>query len=163
MRSTFLIGFGAWAFTWGSLLAKASDARPHVPGGVFAATVVGAERAMPRGEATFGAVAASGTRAFTITLGAHGATGAVVLTGLEGHAPRSGIYPIAEIGDPAGRFHALYVAGPAERPTGAYRATRGTLEVFSATATGIEGRFEFDAADDDAGVKVSGWFTAQAE
>ena len=163
MRSTLLLGFGAWAFTWGTLLAKASDAGPRVPGGAFAATVVGAERAMPRGEAAFGAAEADGRRVFTITLGAHGETGAVVLTALRRETPRPGVYPIAEIGDPAGEFHAIYLAGSAERPAGAYRATRGTLEVFSASAGAMDGRFEFDGTEDGADVKVSGWFTAQAQ
>jgi hypothetical protein len=150
MRSALLIGFGAWAFTWGTLLAKAADARPHIPGGAFAATVTGAERALPRGEATFGA---ADSATFTITLGAHARDGAVVLTRRSGAAPRPGVYRIAEIGEAdSSEFHALYLAGPAEHATGAYRAASGTLEVFSVTASGMEGRFEFDAADEARGV-----------
>jgi hypothetical protein len=161
MRSALLVGFGAWAFTWGTLIAKATDARPRAAGGTFAATVAGAERATPHGEATFGIAENGGERAFTITLGAHATDGAVVLTSLAGAAPRRGVYRIGEIGHPGAAFHAIYLAGSAERPAGAYRATGGTLEVFSATDRGVEGRFHFDAADEDGRVTVSGWFTAQ--
>ena len=164
MRSALLVGFGAWAFTWGTLLAKAADARPHVEGGAFSATVTGAERALPRGEASFGTVAFGDSRTFTITLGVHGKDGAVVLTSLAGQTPKPGVYRITEVGAPGHHtFHALYLPGAAERPTGAYRAQGGVLQVFTATAGGIEGRFEFDAADEEREVAVSGWFTAQAD
>jgi hypothetical protein len=164
MRSALLVGFGAWAITWGTLLAKAADARPHVEGGAFAATVTGAERALPRGEAAFGTVSSGDARTFTITLGANGKDGAVVLTSLEGETPKPGVYRITEVG-PGGHhtFHALYLPGTAERPTGAYRAQGGVLEIVTATAEGIEGRFEFDAADEEREVAVSGWFTAQGD
>jgi hypothetical protein len=165
MRSALLVGFGAWAFTWGALLAKANDARPHVPGGAFSATVTGAERAVPRGEAAFGTVgSADGSRIFTITLGAHAKDGAVVISSVGGETPRPGAYRITEVGTPGHHtFHAPFLPGSAEHPTGAYRAESGVLEVFSASAEGLEGRFEFDAADDEREVAVSGWFTAQAD
>ena len=164
MRSALLVGLGAWAITWGTLLAKAADARPHVEGGAFAATVTGAERALPSGEASFGAVAACDARTFSITLGAHGKEGAVVFTSLDGETPRPGVYRITEVGDGGHHtFHALYLPGTAERPTGAYRAQGGVLEIVAATAESIEGRFEFDAADEEREVAVSGWFTAHAD
>ena len=38
MRSTLLVGFGAWAFTWGAVLVNGTPARAYLPAGVFAAT-----------------------------------------------------------------------------------------------------------------------------
>lgn len=138
---------------------------------MFAATVTGAVQARPRGQATFGTVAQDGSQAaFSVTLDAPGEGGAVVLTGLPAERPRPGrVYRISEMGE-GGPFHALYIAGSAERPRGAFRATRGALEVISASPTTIEARFRFEArgflaaepAAEDREVTLSGWFTAEA-
>lgn len=94
MRSALLVGFGAWAFTWGAVLVNGPAARAHVPGAVFAATVTGTVEARPRGEAAFGAVAQErGAATFSITLTSPAHDGAVVLTARGGERPRDARIP----------------------------------------------------------------------
>ena len=171
MRSTLLVGFGAWAFTWGAVLVNGTPARAYLPPGVFAATVTGAVEARPRGAAVFGAVAQDGgaaTLSIALTSPAH--DGAVVLTARSGERPRPGrSYRISASGGP-GTFSALYVAGSTERPTGVFRATTGTIEILGVDAGRIEARFRLEArgflaaAPDEEGrtVAVTGWFTAES-
>lgn len=172
MRSALLVGIGAWAFTWGAVLVNGLPARAQVPGGVFAATVTGAVEARPRGEAAFGAVAQGGGAAtFSITLTSPAQDGAVVLTARSGERPQPGrSYRISDSGAP-GTFSALYLAGPAERPAGAFRATSGTLEILGADAGRIEARFRLEARgflaaepeNERRTVAMTGWFNAESQ
>ena len=171
MRSTLLVGFGAWAFTWGAVLVNGVPARAHVPGGVFAATVTGAVEARPRGEAVFGAVDQDrGAATFSITLASPAQDGAVVFTARGGERPRPGrSYRISGNGAP-GTFSALYVAGSAEHPAGVFRATNGSLEILGADAGMIEARFRMHARgflanepeNEQRTVALTGWFNAES-
>jgi hypothetical protein len=134
----------------------------------FEASVDGGISARPAGEVTFGVVgdSASGVAAFSITLGGADSSGAILFTSLDGRLPAPGRY---ELSDTAGTgFRATYVAGSAERPSGLFRAKRGTLEITGSSAEHISGHFSFtgagflarDPSDEGSEVKITGAFLA---
>jgi len=140
-------------------------------GSYFEAAVEGAVIARPSGEVAFGIVgdSAAGMAAFTITLDGEGSTGAILLTSLEGTMPAPGRYVVTD-GGVAGAtgFRASYIAGSADRPSGLFRAERGTLEITASSAGHLSGQFAFtgagflglDPSDQGSEVTVSGAFTA---
>lgn len=132
----------------------------------FEASVVGGMSALPAGAVAFGVVgdSGSGVSAFTITLEGRDSSGAILFTSLDGRTPAPGRYELSDT-TTAG-FRALYVAGSASRPTGLFRAERGTLEITAASAERISGHFTFtgggflagDPSDEGSEVRVSGAF-----
>ena len=58
--------------------------------------------------------------------------------------PAPGRYELSDT--TADGFRAMYIAGSSERPTGLYRAKRGTLEITASSAEHISGHFSFTAA-----------------
>ena len=123
----------------------------------FDAEVRGAVSARHSGRVVVGPVAAAiGPGAYTITLGASGETGAIVLTRLGSEPLRSGRYPVGESAalDAAGGFRVLYLAGTATRPEGVFRGESGTLDLEVEESGSVRGRVEvtasgFVAADPD--------------
>jgi hypothetical protein len=166
MRSVAVLGFGVIALTTGAFISAGAAA-----GSYFEAAVEGAVSARPSGEVAFGIVGdtATGVAAFTITLGAEGSAGAILFTSLEGRMPTPGRYEVTD-GDVAGAtgFRASYIPGSAERPSGLFRAERGTLEITAASAGHISGHFSFtgvgfltsDPSDERSEVAVSGAFSS---
>jgi hypothetical protein len=92
--------------------------------------------------------------------------GAVVFTRSNGGRLDRGVYRVGE--DRSGEIQALVVTGSPTRPTGAFRARRGTLTITRSRGDSIEGRFEIDAVGFDAadqgdetrGLRVDGAFAA---
>ncbi|HEU5039905.1 MAG TPA: hypothetical protein VFT84_03730 [Gemmatimonadales bacterium] len=115
----------------------------------FSAEVRGAVTRHYSGHVVLGPVGRPGEAeaAYTITLGAEGGTGAIVLTRLGSEPLRPGRYPLGESAalDSAGGFRVLYLAGSATRPEGVFRAESGTVEIESADAGGIRGALELTA------------------
>ena len=103
----------------------------------FEAYTSGARTVGLRGKASYGTVGENGSGAFVVTLGANAPEGAVLFTRADGRALTPGIYPLAE--DPARGVQALVITGPATRPTGAYRARRGTLTIGGMRGDVLEG------------------------
>ncbi len=85
--------------------------------------------------------------AFTISLGAEGGSGAIVLTRLGGGAPGPGRYPVGESAalDSAGGFRVLYLAGGATRPEGVFRAESGTVEIAAEGSGELRGHLDVAA------------------
>lgn len=82
--------------------------------------------------------------AFTISLGAEGGSGAIVLTRLGGGPPGPGRYPVGESAalDSAGGFRVLYLAGSATRPEGVFRAESGTVEIAAEGSGELRGHLD---------------------
>jgi hypothetical protein len=177
MRSVAVLGFGVIALTTGAFISAGAAAgggkviSSLARGSYFEAAVEGAVSARPSGEVAFGIVgdSASGVAAFTITLDAGDSAGAILFTSLEGRMPAPGRYEVTD-GAVAGAtgFRASYIAGSAERPSGLFRAERGTLEITASSAGHISGQFSFtgagflvsDPSDESSEVIVSGAFTS---
>jgi hypothetical protein len=174
MKSIAVLGFGVIALTTGAFLsAGAAGSGMTISslarGSYFEAAVEGAVSARPSGEVAFGIVgdSASGVAAFTITLGDESESGAIIFTSLEGKMPVPGRYEVTDgAGTGTSGFRASYVAGSAERPSGLFRAVRGTLEISASSAGHISGQFSFtgtgfmvsESSDEGAEVTVSGAF-----
>ena len=173
MRTTTLLLLGGLAV---SAAAGRTAALHHSGAGVtgirFAALVRGAMHRNHPGRVAMGAVSAPGAGGvpFTITLGADGGTGAVVLTRVAGGPPTPGRYPVGESAalDSAGGFRMLYLAGSATRPEGVFRGERGTLEITAGAGGRLGGRLEAEATgflaeqpeDETRRVRVSASFGA---
>lgn len=169
MKSTAMLGLGVIALSAGAFItagAESGQAGTPVRSSHFEAAVHGGISARPTGEVAFGVVGdtAGGVAAFTITLGGSDSAGAILFTSLDGRMPEPGRY---ELSDTASHgFRAMYVAGSAERPTGLFRAERGTLDITASSAERISGHFSFtgagflasDPSDEGSEVKVSGAF-----
>jgi len=164
MKSVAVLGLGVIALTAGAFIT--AGAAPGTSGSYFEASVEGGMSARPAGEVAFGVVGDSGTgvSAFTITLGGADSSGAILFTSLEGRMPAPGRYELSDT--TAGGFRAMYIAGSSERPTGLYRAKRGTLEITASSAEHISGHFSFtgagflagDPTDEGSEVKIDGAF-----
>jgi hypothetical protein len=178
MRSVAVLGIGVVALTTGAFISAGAAAgggkaiSSLARGSYFEAAVEGAVSAKPSGEVAFGVVGdtASGVGAFTITLGAESSAGAILFTRLEDGMPAPGRYEVTD-GAVAGAsgFRASYIAGSPERPSGFFRAERGTLEITASGAGHISGQFSFtgvgfvssDPSDESSEVTVSGAFTSR--
>jgi hypothetical protein len=164
MLGTGIIALAAGAFITAGAAVGRGDRLP--PGAYFEATVEGGMHARPAGDVAFGVVgdSGSGVSAFTITLDGEDSSGAILFTSLEGRLPAPGRYELTDTG--ATGFRAMYVAGSSERPTGLFRAKRGTLEITASSAEQISGHFTFvgagflarDPWDEGSEVKISGAF-----
>jgi hypothetical protein len=147
------------------LLSATAVAMPEVPA-AYVADVRGAATAELRGPAEFGRARGSHEGPFVITLGARD-DGAVVLTRWDGGRPWAGEYQITPEPSADG-IQALVVTGPAARPTGVFRAHRGTVSIISSSLRHMAGRFEMDATGylaaepdrEDRELRVRGSFTA---
>jgi hypothetical protein len=177
MKSVAVLGFGVIALTTGAFISAGAAAGSGTAilslarGSYFEAAVEGAVSARPSGEVAFGIVGdtATGMAAFTIALDAEGSAGAILFTSLEGRMPNPGRYQVTD-GEVAGTtgFRASYIAGSAERPSGLFRAERGTLEITASSAGHISGRFSFtgagflasDPSNESSEVTVSGAFSS---
>lgn len=161
MKSIAGLSLGVIALTASAFITAGAAAGR----GNFEASVEGGMVARPVGDVAFGVVGdtAAGVAAFTITLEGSDSSGAILFTSLDGRMPAPGRY---ELGDHDGGFRAMYVAGSAERPTGLFRAERGTLEITASGAEHISGHFSFtgagftaaDPADEESVVTVNGAF-----
>ena len=146
----------------------------HMPESVaarsaFSGMIRGAVTALPDGGARFGMVSrqAGSPAAFSLTLGVGDREGSVLISApVEGEL-RPGSYPIRDDAE-TGTVRALVVTGPAERPTGTFRARRGTLTLTQVSDSTMSGRFELTAtgfltenpADETRSVTASGSFAA---
>jgi hypothetical protein len=155
------------ACTLGTCLLAATIAAGATGPSWFEARTTGARTLTLRGSAEFGSVPSLGEQSpFVITLGAHSAMGAVVLTRRDGARPEPGVYRLAE--ESVDGIQALVVTGPPDRPTGVYRARSGLLTVTSSDSSAVTGRFEIDAMgydvadplEEDRPLRVHGLFTA---
>jgi hypothetical protein len=135
----------------------------------FEAYTSGARTVALRGKASYGTVGENGSGAFVVTLGANAPEGAVLFTRADGRALTPGIYPLAD--DPARGVQALVITGPATRPTGAYRARRGTLTIGGMRGDVLDGYFTIEAvgfaadipADEGQELEVRGAFSASRD
>ena len=135
----------------------------------FEAYTSGARTVGLRGKASYGTVGENGSGAFVVTLGANAPEGAVLFTRADGRALTPGIYPLAE--DPARGVQALVITGPATRPTGAYRARRGTLTIGGMRGDVLDGYFTIEAvgfaadspANEGQALEVRGAFSASRD
>lgn len=135
----------------------------------FEAYTSGARTVALRGKASYGTVGENGSGAFVVTLGANAPEGAVLFTRADGRALTPGIYPLAE--DPARGVQALVITGPATRPTGAYRARRGTLTIGGMRGDVLDGYFTIEAvgfaadspANEGQELEVRGAFSASRD
>jgi hypothetical protein len=135
----------------------------------FEAYTSGARTVALRGKASYGTVGENGSGAFVVTLGANAPEGAVLFTRADGRTLTPGIYPLAE--DPARGVQALVITGPATRPTGAYRARRGTLTIGGMRGDVLDGYFTIEAvgfaadspADEGQELEVRGAFSASRD
>jgi hypothetical protein len=164
---TGIIALTAGAFiTAGAAVGSGNGLATLTRSSYFEASVQGGMSARPAGDVAFGVVgdSGSGVSAFSITLGGEDSSGAILLTSLDGRMPAPGRYEVSDTAD-AG-FRAMYVAGSVERPTGLFRAKRGTLEITASGPEHISGHFSFtgagflasDPSDEGSEVKVSGAF-----
>ena len=106
--------------------------------------------------------------AYTISLGAAGGTGAIVLTRLGGGPPGPGRYPVGESAalDTAGGFRVLYLAGSATRPEGVFRAESGTVEIAAEGPGEVRGSVDVaatgfvadDPDDESRGITITAGF-----
>jgi hypothetical protein len=161
MKSVAGLSLGVIALTAGAFITAGAAAGNRD----FEASVEGGVVAHPTGRVAFGVVGDSGigVEAFTITLEGSDSSGAILFTSLDGRMPAPGRY---ELGDDDSGFRATYVAGSAERPTGLYRAERGTLEITASSPEHISGYFSFtgvgftaaDPSDERSEVTVDGAF-----
>ena len=169
MKSVAMLGTGIIALTAGAFItagAAVGSGNRLAPVSYFEATVEGGMRARPAGDVAFGIVgdSGSGVSAFTVTLGGEDASGAILFTSLEARMPAPGRYELSDTGGTG--FRAMYVAGSSERPTGLFRAKRGTLEITASSPEHISGHFSFagagflarDPSDEGSEVKISGAF-----
>jgi hypothetical protein len=174
MKSVAILGMGVIALTTGAVITAGAAAgignglAPLKDASYFEASVEGGMSARPAGEVAFGVVGDSGSvvSAFTITLGGADSSGAILFTSVDGRMPAPGRYQLSDTA--ATGFRAMYVAGSAERPTGLFRAKRGTLEITGSSAEHISGHFSFtgagflasDPTDEGSEVKINGAFLA---
>jgi hypothetical protein len=144
-----------------SLLANG----PASPDVGHRARVAGALEAVLNGGATFGPVrgmggaclSASCAPAFSLELGTNSREGSVVFSRIRGDRPLKGTYRVTLLQpgvEPADELHALIALGPVGRPSGVFRAVRGTVTITLSTERRIAGRYElravgFLAADPD--------------
>ena len=172
MKSVSVLGIGIVALTAGAFItvgaaAGRGDGLALMKGSsYFEASVAGGVSARPAGEVAFGVVgdSASGVAAFSISLGGRDSSGAILFTGLDGRMPAPGRYELSDTASTG--FRATYVAGSAERPTGLFRAERGTLEITASSEEHISGHFSFtaagflssDPADEGSEVTINGAF-----
>ena len=176
MKAVAVLGSGVIALATGAFISAGAAGSGTLNsllarGSYFEAAVEGAVIARPSGEVAFGIVgdSAAGMAAFTITLGGEGSTGAILLTSLEGRMPAPGRYEVTDgaLASATG-FRGSYIAGSADRPSGLFRAKRGTLEITASSAGHLSGQFSFtgagflvlDPSDESSEVTVSGAFTA---
>ncbi|HEX2220079.1 MAG TPA: hypothetical protein VHG35_14855 [Gemmatimonadales bacterium] len=171
MKSIAVLGLGIIALTTGAFItageAGTGSASPAARGSYFEAAVDGGVSARPSGDVAFGVVGdtASGVASFAITLDAGDSSGAILITSLDGRLPAPGRYPLSETAGSEG-FRASYIAGSPLRPSGLFRAERGTLEITTSTPERIGGHFSFTAAgfhatdpsDEGSEVTVTGAF-----
>jgi hypothetical protein len=174
MRSVAILGTGIIALTAGAFITAGAAAgngnglATLKGASYFEASVVGGISARPAGDVAFGVVgdSGSGVSAFTITLGGADSSGAILFSSLDGRMPAPGRYELSDTTSTS--FRATYVAGSAERPTGLFRAKRGTLEITGSSAEHISGHFSFtgagflasDPSDEGSEVKIAGAFIA---
>jgi hypothetical protein len=137
----------------------------------FHATVAGSVTAHPSGSAIYGALANPTDAArSTISLGAESSSGSILFTRNSAELPAPGEYRIVDaVGNLAGdETWAMIVLGSPTSPTGAFRATSGTLRITTAADGRLVGSFELDAVgflaerpdDDSLAIKVTGTFDA---
>jgi len=135
----------------------------------FEAYTSGARTVALRGKASYGTVGVNGSGPFVVTLGANAPEGAVLFTRADGGALTPGIYPLAD--DPEHGVQALVITGPATRPTGAYRARRGTLTIGGMRGDVLDGYFTIEAvgfaadspANEGQELEVRGAFSASRD
>lgn len=172
MKSVAALGMGVVAVTAGAFITAAAAAGSGNglaalgASSYFEASVEGGMSARPAGEVAFGVVGDSGSEvsAFTITLSGEDSSGAILFTSLDGRMPAPGRYELSDT--TGGGFRTMYIAGSAQRPTGLFRAERGTLEITASTAEHISGHFSFtgggflasDPSDEGSEVKINGAF-----
>jgi hypothetical protein len=168
MKSLAVLGLGVIALTGGAVMttgaAMGSRLGTLKGGSYFEASVQGGMDARPAGDVAYGVVGdtPSGVAAFTITLAGSDSTGAILFTSLDGRLPAPGRYELTE----GGAIRAMYVAGSVERPTGLFRAERGTLEITASDGEHLSGHFSFtgagfmaaDPSDEGSEVTVNGAF-----
>jgi hypothetical protein len=172
MKSAAVLGLGVIALTTGAFITAGAAARSGTisslgRGSYFEASVAGGVSARPSGDVAYGVVgdSASGVAAFTITLGGTDSAGAILFTSLEGRQPPPGRYPLSDRAGWEG-FRASYIAGSPLRPSGLFRAERGTLEITTSSPDRISGHFSFtapgfhaaDPSDEGSEVTVTGAF-----
>ena len=168
----WILGAAGLATVSAFTLYPASTAGSAIPASMrssFEARVTGDVIEAPRGQARFGMIRGGGGLApgFSLSLGA-GDTGGAVLFSRQGAPLGVGTYRIAEANVGEDAVQALVLTGPPERPTGSFRARRGTLTITLASDNLMAGHFELDGEgflatnprDESRRVSVSGEFTA---
>jgi hypothetical protein len=128
----------------GSLTAD-SAAQTLLSSGSYEARLTGSSTATLRGVVDQGQAPGPSPRAaFAITLGAYSNDGALLFSRWDGGQPAPGTYPITDAPTEGG-VTALVVTGSPNRPTGAFRAERGSLTITHSSPAGLIGRFELEA------------------
>jgi hypothetical protein len=174
MKSVSVLGIGVIALTAGLFITVGAAAGKRVgvavmkPSSYFEASVAGGMSARPAGDVAFGVLgdSASGVAAFSISLGGGDSSGAILFTSLDGRMPTPGRYQLSDTASSG--FRAMYVAGSAERPSGLFRAERGTLEITASSAEHLSGHFSFtgagflasDPTDEGSEVAINGAFVS---
>ena len=167
MKTAIALGMGSLlmltAFTINT--RPAAGVRP-----AFSAVIVGDISARPSGEARFGVT--GGTEdvppVFTISLGANGEEGSVLLTRRSGARLSPGTYTVSNRADGTDDIRALVMTGSATRPSGVFQGQSGSLVIGSASVHEIRGTFRIEARGflaaqpevEDRPLKVAGSFSA---
>lgn len=146
-------------------------AEPPARASMFEATTHGAVAAAPRGAAEFGTVENGGSPLFSISLGAYSEQGAVLLTRRGEGRPAPGVYRLSDSwSETSSDFHGLVITGSPSRPSGVFRAERGSVTITESSDERITGTFELHGVgflasapeDESKELVVAGSFSATA-
>jgi hypothetical protein len=161
------------AITLGSLTVLSLAAFTSSSTSSFSGLVSGSLRSEMHGDATFGVVDGRGIApsVFTLSLGANGTDGSILITRTNGMRLVPGTYTITGREDGSDELRALVMTGSAEHPTGVFRGESGTLTITSVTDNVIRGTYRLngtgfvasDPADEHRQIVASGGFSASRD
>ena len=146
-------------------------AEPSAMASRYSAAVHGALQGNWMGDASFGSSGRGSGGIFSLSLGAYGAQGGILLSRFGAGRPQPGVYRVRELASIGpDEFHGVISTGGPAQPSGVFHARAGNLTITSSTAERLTGTFELqgigflaDSPDNEGReVLVSGSFSATA-